>query len=592
MALTGWIHYARDLRDERATVNAMAARLNPAVLHRDVVRLARRAAFAHRGSAGGYADWRHPERPDPDLAVVIDGQLSNRRDLEEQLYQRARPLSSDAEVLLHSYRVWGTGLVDHIEGAYAITLWDNQARHLLLICDPLGAKTLFYTPVDGGLLFATRTTAMLAHPDVEPVVDTDGFNELLALGPVRTPGHGVLHGVKEVLPGELIRITPDGLSRRRYRYLAADDHDTDPGTAAQVVRRALAESATAARTRPAGAVLLSGGIASAAAAVFTAGNRGHRPGAWTLTLAGPDTPSPGVGADVAEAARTAELLRMRHTVLTVGAHTLFDTAAAARTALDLPGRIGTDATLLAVLQRIAAAGTTSVVTGDGAAAVCSAYPWLHNPLALASDDFPWNGTGTPAGLLNADARRHLMPGVYRRQRFDEATLVMPHRSGTDTFARRRRTMAYLTLTRYLPHLLIRLDQLAEQAGLTVHTPFADWPLMHYLFNMPDAARHRLGIPHRLLRHAVAGLLPAAATGLPSRPFPTAHILGGWQQTRSVQLQAILGDPDAPLRALLDRRRITDLLAQPPTRLPEHVPPTVAYLVEVNAWLRRHHISLT
>ena len=69
MAITGWIHPTRDLRDERAAVNAMGVALTAGALRYDVVRLARRAAFAHLGLAGGYADWRHPERPDPDLAL-------------------------------------------------------------------------------------------------------------------------------------------------------------------------------------------------------------------------------------------------------------------------------------------------------------------------------------------------------------------------------------------------------------------------------------------------------------------------------------------------------------------------------------------
>ena len=591
MALTGWIHHTRDLRDERATVNAMAARLHPAVLRRDVVRLARRTAFAHRGIDGGYADWRHPERPDPDLAVAIDGQLTNRRHLEEQLYGLPRPLSGDAEVLLHAYRAWGAGLVDRIDGTYAIAIWDNLARQLLLIRDPLGAKTLFFTLVDGGIMFATRATALLAHPAVKPVVDADGLNELLTLGPVRTPGHGVLDGMAEVLPAELIAASPGGLRRRRYWYLEADDPRHDADTAVQVVRHALAETTAATRTRPASAVLLSGGVASAAAAIYAAGTRGHRPAAWTLAPTDPPDLPPDVSADVDQAGRTAEHLRLRHRVLTLDTDTLLDTAHAAHEALDFPGEGGVDAVLLAGLRRIAAAGSTSVVTGDGADAVFGGYRWLHDPLTLATDDFPWPGAGDPVHLLNADARRHLMPGVYRRHRYEEATLGVPHLTGADALGRRRRTMAYLTLTRYLPHLLTRLGQLADAAGVTLRTPFADWLLAAYLFNTPTGLRHLLGIPNGLLRHAVADYLPAGTTWLRPRPFPSADALDGWQQARSAQLRDVLDDREAPLRPLLDRDRVADLLTGAAGPVSGRPATTVAYLVDVNAWLQCHHISL-
>lgn len=592
MAITGWIHPTRDLRDERPVVNAMAVALTAGALRRDVVRLARRAAFAHLGSTGGYADWRHAERPDPDLAVAIDGWLTNRGHLDEQLYGRPRPLSVDAEVLLHAYRAWGAGLVDRIDGAYAIAIWDNLTRQLLLIRDPLGAKALFYSLADGGMVFATRATALLAHPEVRPVIEADGLNEMLTVGPVRTPGHGVLHKVAEVQPAELIQAGPGGLRRRRYWYLEADDPRHDADTAAEVVRRALAETTAAHRTRPASAVLLSGGVASAAAAVYTAGTRGHRPAAWTLALTDPGALPADASADVDVAGRTAEHLCLRHTVLTLGTDTLLDTARAAHEALDFPGEAGADAILIAGLQRIAAAGATSVVTGDGADAVFGGYRWLHDPLTLATDDFPWPGVGDPAELLNADARRRLMPGVYRRHRYEEATLGVPHLAGADALGRRRRTMAYLTLTRYLPHLLTHLGQLADAAGVTLRTPFADWLLAAYLFNTPTGLRHLLGIPNGLLRHAVAGLLPAEATWLRPRQFPSADLLAGWRQSRTDQLRDVLDDREAPLRPLLDRDRVSDLLARPAGPVNDRAAATVAYLVDVNAWLQRHHISLT
>ncbi|MEU7909324.1 asparagine synthase-related protein [Actinoplanes sp. NPDC049118] len=593
MALTGWIHHARDLRDERPTVNAMAAALSPAPLRRDVIRLARHAAFAHRGLDGGYADWRHPERPDPDLAVAIDGRLTGRHHLEQHLYQRPRPLSGDAEVLLHAYRAWGAGLADRIDGSYAIAIWDNKARHLLLIRDPLGAKTLFYTPVDGGLAFASRATALLAHPDVAPVVDADGLNELLTLGPVRTPGRGVIRGVAEVLPGELVCATPAGLRHHRYWRLHADEHREDLDTTVRVVRGALAESTAALRARPAGAVLLSGGVASAAAAVFTAGTSVHRPAAWTLTVAGPDSRPSGTGADVIEAARAAEHLRLRHTVLTVDADALIETAAATRTALDFPGDAGSDAALLVVLRRAAAAGATRVVTGDGADAVFGGYRWLRDPVTVATDDFPWHRHGLAvADLLNPYARLQLLPGGYRKQCYDDAAAGVPHLDGADRLARRDRTMAYLTLTRYLPHLLTRLDQLADAAGLTAHTPFADWLLAHYLFNMPIALRHLVGIPNGLLRHTVADLLPADVAWLRPRPFPTANLLPAWRQHQRERLQAIAANRDAPLHPLLDLRRITDVLAQPQTTAEHISPTTTTYLIEVNEWLASHHITLS
>lgn len=592
MGLAGWIDYSRDLRDERLVVNAMAAALNPAVLHHDVVRLSRRAGFAHRGPAAGYADWRHNERPDPDVVLAIDGRLTNRRDVERRLFAQPRALTTDAEVLLHAYRRWGAGLVDRIGGTYAMAVWDNQACELLLVRDPLGAKTLFYTVRGNSIVFATRATALLANPDVEPVVDAGGLNELLTLGPVRTPGHGVIRGVREVLPGELLKFTPDGIRRHRHHALAAVPHDQDLEATARSVRRAIADATAPLCARPAGAVLLSGGIASTTAAAFTTPDRDGGPAAWTLTAGGPWDLPPGAGIDVRTAILAAKHLRLRHTVLRVTSEDLVEAATAAREILDFPGDSALDASLHLLLRRAAGAGATSVVTGDGADAIFGGYPWSRGSDAVAFDDFPWRRQALgPTHLLTVAARMHLVPGGYRKQRFADAAATVPGLDGEDLDAGRERRVNHLTLTHYLPHLLARIDQLATASGLTAHTPFADWALAQYLVNVPWRLRHLHGIPKGLLRQSIADILPAEVACPRPRPLPGLDLLPLWQLSQRQRLHDVLADPRAPLSPLLDRRRVTNLLTRPPTRPVRDWHTTIGRLIEVNAWLARHHVTL-
>src|SRR4051812_9632244 len=216
MAISGWVNAPTDLRDEHATFTAMTVAAGPVPASPMLVRLGRDAGFCCQGPQTGYADWRHPERPDPDLAVAIEGRLSNRDVLAGQLGER-RTLASDADLLLHAYRRWGQFLVDRIDGVYAIAIWDQLRRQLLLIRDPLGVKTWFYQPLrGGGVAFATKVRGLLAHPGVDPVITSDGLNELITLGPARTPGHAIVQGMHEVLPGHLIQVIPGRLRTHRH----------------------------------------------------------------------------------------------------------------------------------------------------------------------------------------------------------------------------------------------------------------------------------------------------------------------------------------------------------------------------------------
>lgn len=592
MGIIGWIDNARDLRREQPVLHAIADALSPTPGTDGLTRAGRNAAFARRGASTGYADWRHPERPEPDSVLLLDGHLTNRDRLEDQLYQRPRPLTSDAEILLHAYRRWGAALVDRIDGAYTIVIWDERARQLLLIRDPLGARTLYYLPRPDGMLFSSQATALLAHPDVKRTVDADGLNELLTLGPVRTPGHGVIRGVQELLPGQLLRATPSGIRRHQYRTIESSEIDTNLPGAMAFLRTTLTQKTAPLRRRPAAAVLMSGGIASTAAALFTAsGRNGDRPTGYSLTMDPPRELSKQTKAGLLAAAYTARRLRMKYQVASASRDSLHAAAEASRRAADFPGPANLDATLFGLLRHAAAHGHTSVVTGHGARSVFGGNRWLHDKTDLTRDDFPWRPRGlTPVDLLNDDTRSELLPDAYCKLRFDDATANFPDIGAGDAIAARRRVMAQLTLTHFLPNLLVRLDQLAGAAGITVHTPFVDWDLAQYLWTVPFAVRHPLGSPNGLLRAAVTGALPAMMTLLPGTPMVGAHLLPDWAQTQQDQLRGILADPGSPLYPLLDHERIQQLLQQPATAPAADWHTTIAYLVEVNAWLSRHRIT--
>ncbi|NEU36162.1 asparagine synthetase B, partial [bacterium LRH843] len=79
----------------------------------------------------------------------------------------------------------GAGMVDKLNGMFAFGLWDARSEELVLVRDRIGIKPLYYFPTERGLLFGSEAKAILAHPEVRPVVDQDGLRELLAC--VKTP---------------------------------------------------------------------------------------------------------------------------------------------------------------------------------------------------------------------------------------------------------------------------------------------------------------------------------------------------------------------------------------------------------------------
>lgn len=107
---------------------------------------------------------------DETIWVEVNGEIYNFRELRSQLEQRGHRFRShsDSEVVVHLYEEEGPACVEHLNGMFALALFDVKAQTLLLARDPLGIKPLYYSSRNGNLLFGSEIKALLAA-DLLPV---------------------------------------------------------------------------------------------------------------------------------------------------------------------------------------------------------------------------------------------------------------------------------------------------------------------------------------------------------------------------------------------------------------------------------------
>lgn len=113
--------------------------------------------------------------PDGSCAVVVDGRLDNRDELEHALGlapSAARQLS-DAALILAGYRRWGSALPARLVGAYAVAIWDRRVGELLVFRDAVGQRPLFYREVDGTIYVASSLVALRNVPERTVALDED-----------------------------------------------------------------------------------------------------------------------------------------------------------------------------------------------------------------------------------------------------------------------------------------------------------------------------------------------------------------------------------------------------------------------------------
>ncbi len=157
------------------------------------------------------------QNEDGSICVVYNGEIYNHVQLRDGLESEGHRFytSSDTEVLVHLYEKYGTDLVQHLRGMFAFALWDSNTKTLMLARDRLGIKPLYYTMVDGKLLFASEIKSILQSDEVNATVNTAALHDYLTFRHTLADDT-MFTGIKKLLPGHVMTYHEGNISIRQY----------------------------------------------------------------------------------------------------------------------------------------------------------------------------------------------------------------------------------------------------------------------------------------------------------------------------------------------------------------------------------------
>ncbi|MCP3902388.1 MAG: asparagine synthase (glutamine-hydrolyzing) [Planctomycetes bacterium] len=539
----------------------------------------------HAGGAQPMVSKRGRSEEEGLVAVISNGCIYNHRALRSELEAAGHEFvsdHSDTEVLIHGYREWGPQLTDHLEGMYALAIWDRARCSLVLARDWFGEKPLYVRHGIGAnerILAFSSDARSLAHLTKARLPETDdGFvrewgDRYLQLG--YNHGGATVYGSAE---GDAIVSVPPAVSDTIDILLPEHaDRPLDVDAVETLLDSAVAGCLEADVEL---GCFLSGGVDSSLVALMA---KRHRDDLRTFTVRMSDRRYDESG----YASAVAKAIGTRHTTLNVAPKPVEDLQFLVRTL----GQPFGDSSILPMywISRAAREHVKVALSGDGgdelflgyerylAARHLARFHWLMQllPPSLLTETHP-RSLRHKLGRLGDMARDYSDRGIIATEslftgaQIAELTGRAPRSparvpAGTDAL----RTLRRADLLEYLPNdLLVKVDTASMATGLEVRTPLLNRDLVRAA--LAASTKHLLPRGRRkgLLRAVARRHLPGALVDRAKMGFSIP--IGEWFRNdygsmRTMLLDQLLRSRDpfgpVPLKRRAVKRMVDEHLAR-------------------------------
>ena len=207
------------------------------------------------------------------LTMVFNGEVYNFAAIRAELEALGHSFrsSGDSEVILGALQEWGVKAVDKFIGMFAIAVWNERERRLMLLRDRMGVKPLYYAWNGSSLWFGSELKALRAFDAWQPEIDRDALGQYLQFGYIGAP-RSIYRNDHKLLPGHWLELGEVGEPVARRYWTAVESEETIAGTEDEIERRLELLLVEACRYRmvsdvPVG-VFLSGGVDSSLVAAL------------------------------------------------------------------------------------------------------------------------------------------------------------------------------------------------------------------------------------------------------------------------------------------------------------------------------------
>ena len=142
---------------------------------------------------------------DRDTAIAFNGEIYNHREIRKELEAAGHRFHSncDTETVLRAFLEWDTACFSRMRGMFAIALWTESRKRLVLARDRMGIKPLYYHRRGEEVYFGSELKAIFEHPEVPRHLDLAALDSYLSVNYLPGP-QTLIEGIRKLPPGHFL----------------------------------------------------------------------------------------------------------------------------------------------------------------------------------------------------------------------------------------------------------------------------------------------------------------------------------------------------------------------------------------------------
>lgn len=535
--------------------------------------------------------------------IAYNGELYNTDEVRNMLISSGYQFDThcDTEVVLKAYDKWGSESVKKLNGIFAYAIYDELEKKLFIARDRIGVKPLYYSKKKNIFAFASRINTLLCVPDIKPVVDEKGLNEIFMLGPAKTIGTGIFKDIDELPPAHYMTVSDGEIKISQYWSLKAQQNTETRQQCIEHTHDLVKDSIERQLVSDVPlATFLSGGLDSSI--ISKVASDYYKRNNDTLNTYSVDYVDndiffkkslfqPNKDSDYIDLISN-YIGSQHHNVVLDNA----DVAAAlgdAAIARGVPAFADVDSSLLLFCREVKK-DFTVCLSGECADEIFGGYPWYHRKEILFEDTFPWSrSTAARRSIL----RQGFLPKgeEYLQDAYNETVKKTSYLDSDSVLEKRMREMFVLNLNWFMQTLLYRKDVMSMESSLEVRVPFCDYRLVEYAYNMPWEYKALDGREKGILRKAFENELPEEIAWRKKSPYPKTHNPVYFEAVSKLAREAV-NDNNCVLGEFINPKAVEslienpDLLTEPWYGQLMAAPQVLAYIYQIYVWIKNNNVE--